>query len=251
MNPCSRCGAQVPPAVATCPYCGAITRYGQELERIQLGQHQARGQMQLAAEWSREQQRERVIKSSALQSLIFSLFGLVTCCLPLASFIGVVQGVRAWVLASRAQLAKPALGVVGLIVGLCGLALSGTLWAWFGYEMVVEELDKRELEESVARAARSPALAQPTACDMLRLELLRTHYKSYYNHDGFECHGQLARSDGLATLHDARIVKGSESFIVFGCFKRGADRWLIHEVRDDARCSEAAASPAPSGSVSN
>jgi hypothetical protein len=220
-----------------------MTPYWAELQRVELGHQQARGHMELHGEWTREQQAQAVVNSSSMQALVWSLIGLVTCCFPIACVVGVVQGVRSWMLARKRGLTKPASGVAGLILGLAGLTLSAVMWAWFGYDMMQQQMEKERIQKRIARGALAEKLDQRTACDLLKLEIIDTNYEGAYVWSGYKCDGRLEQDGPRAVLHDAKVSVDNKMRPVFGCFSRG-ERWFVQEIRPDADCQDAAAKPA-------
>ena len=96
--PCYNCGAKIGPTAPSCPYCGATTAHGQQLDQAAAAQsahhQQARLQLQLSQQLERDRQRKQAMESAATFALVSGLLGFVTCCLPLGPVLGLVMGLR-------------------------------------------------------------------------------------------------------------------------------------------------------------
>jgi hypothetical protein len=257
MHRCERCGGLVQDQIPACPYCGAITPFGAQVQSAAAMTSHARAQQELAQEQKRHAQAMTALARTAWASLIVSVLGLVTCCLPLASLLAIALGLRAAFVARKHKLTLPAAGVVGILLGVVGIVSAVGFWIFFGVDQYYEEQLKRELWRRIGNGDTAQVLAQPTACAMAELELLETSHRGYTRSHEVRCHGKLTVTGETAVLHDLMVRGSGDSYRAFVCFKRGA-KWMVAEIRADAACgsepatttASATASAVPSASAS-
>ncbi|MBN9161638.1 MAG: hypothetical protein J0I07_11800 [Myxococcales bacterium] len=234
---CERCGASLDPMVAACPYCQLTTPAGvaaQQRESQVAEQARVHAQWASAAQQQAHAVEQRRIQGIATQSLLWSIAGIVLCCLPLG-VIGIVQGLRARSASVARSLPVPGLAKVGLWLGIASCLTSVVLVTWGGLSAAEDEeranARAAELEKAVGTRAELETLDRTAACQLAEAHTLRNGWndKRGYSLERFECPGKLEQAADRAELQDFRVYERSgndKEHRVFVCFKRGG-RWFV------------------------
>ncbi len=259
---CENCHATVPADATTCPYCQAVTRYGAHLQQAsaasQVYHQQARAQLDVQQQYHQQQQRKRAFENTATYALIASIIGLLTCLLPIASIIAIILALHSRSLAKKEGLAKPPRATIGLILGLLGAVTGSAGLIWMITDISADSETRKahiaKLEARVAKSAKRAKLNRKTACDLVKLEILRTGEPLIYDEKKIECRGRLAVDKSRAVLHGVRAMT-ADPVTVVGCIERIEGEWILQSVREDDSCwgdseKDAAASSAASATTS-
>jgi hypothetical protein len=235
---CEHCGATIDPGAYECPYCKAPTRLAAEARARQEQEAQARAQWDAQRGWQEQQVLGRQLESTAKQSLIFSILGLVTCCTPFG-IMAVVQGFRARTMAQRIKAPVPGTGTAGLVIGFLGSVTSVVLIVIAMIQGHYDEQSAAErttqLQKKVGDKANAAALDHTTACALAEIYALETGFDGHqgYSLDHFECIGKLRNAPDAAQLDTFRFRwSSSGKYAPNVCFKKGA-KWYVAEMRKD------------------
>lgn len=244
---CERCGATLDPMVVACPYCHLTTPAGVAAQ--QRESHVAE-QARVHAQWAQQQAQaveQRRIQGLATQSLLWSIAGIVLCCVPLG-IVGIVQGLRARSASVARSLPVPGLAKVGLWLGIASCLTSIGVWTWAGVSAAKDEeranARAAEIEKAVGAKAEAETLDRTVACQLAEVHTLRNGWngKRGYTLERFECPGKLEQAADRAELQDFRLYEQSgtdKEHRVFVCFKRGG-RWFVDSL-SETPCSVAPA----------
>lgn len=237
-TPCNNCGAKLGPTTPSCPYCGAVTAYGQQVEHAaatQNAHHQhAREQHQLNLQMERDRQRRAAMESAATFALISGLVGFVTCCLPVGPVLAIVMGLKARRLARETGFARPMRGTIGLVCGLLGLLSAAGGWSYFIYDTQKKDEDIEKLREAAVKVADDKDLTDAAACTLVRLEVLEST-SSVYRAKKIKCRGDLKRTGDRAVLTRVRVLKSSP-YTVKGCLVWRGERWVVEKTPRYGKC---------------
>lgn len=243
MVSCTRCGANVDPAAAVCPYCQTQTAYG-----YQQARHAAYYQQQSAhAERARVEQlraeRKQALEKKAKQALFWSLGGLVICCFP-AALVGLVLGLNVKSAAKKDQLVAPGSATIAVVVGGLGLLLFCGMLTLYVHDTRKTDARVAVLEQQIEPTRSGERIEQRVACALTELELLKEGFNGSNNLNirDFECNGKLEQDGEHAQLFDVSFRSSSSKprHIVSACLVRGA-RWSVRELREDGSCQPKAA----------
>jgi Tfp pilus assembly protein PilV len=249
MVSCSRCGANIDPTAAVCPYCQTQTPYGyQQAQHAAYYQQQAVHAEQARADQERAQRRQALEKKSK-QALIWSIAGMLVCCFP-AALVGLVMGLNVKSAAKRDHISAPGSATVAVVVGVLALAVFAGLSVLYVRDTQATNARIAVLEAQVEAARGNERIDQQLGCALTELELLKEGFDgtSGINISGFECNGKLAQNGDHAQLFDVHFHTSASQprRNASACLVRGA-RWSIKELREDGSC-EPRAAPAASAS---
>jgi hypothetical protein len=196
---------------------------------------------------ARVEEAKASLARTAKHSFFWSLGGLLACCLFIPSTVGVVLSLRARKMASKYRLVLPLHATLGLALGSIGILAGAGLVTI----AVVGEMRRSERVEAITKllgdTAEQSELTHASACLLAELRLLRGGFRDNDNVDGFECDGQLKRTEHSAELLGIRFEQSSEPFVATACLERG-QRWAVVGFRLKARCSDPDDTAEPSGS---
>lgn len=236
MDNCGHCGAAIDPGAYECPYCKVPTRRAAELRSQQEQQAHARAQWEAQAQYAQQHVLRNQLASTAKQSLIWSLVGIVSCCTPFA-IVGVVQGVRARGMATSLRAPVPGSATIGLVLSVLGCLSSIGLVtvALVQSHSDAEAASQRtsQLKKSLGAGASAGRLDHPTACALAEIYALESGFDGHpgYALNKFDCIGKLTNGQEGAQLETFRFRWSSTSYDVNACFKKGA-RWYVSELRE-------------------
>lgn len=239
MIKCEQCGAVIDPSALECAYCKAPTRRAIEHQHRLEQEAQARAQWETQRSWQQEQVLGRQLASTAKQSLIFSILGLVTCFTPLG-IIAIVQGFRARGMAQRLRASVPGTSTAGLVLGMLGCVTSVAIVA-FGVTQT--QHDEQAASERIAELSKQlgdkPAaaeLAHDTACALAEIHARETGFDGHpgSSFEKFQCDGRLRAGSDAAELEAFRFAwTASTRYEVHACFKKG-QKWYVSGLQTDA-----------------
>jgi hypothetical protein len=244
--------------VHACPYCGLTTPAGVAAQSQAAERAKVQAQWAAAAQLQASATEQRRIKGLATQSLVWSIGGLVFCCLPLG-VVGIVQGLRARSASVARSLPVPGLASAGLWLGIASCLTSVGLWTWAGISNAKDEERAKarttEIEKAVDAKAGLETLDRDVACQLAEARTLQAGWdgKRGYSLQRFECPGKFEQAADRAELQDFRFHAGSgeKEYRVFVCFKRG-DRWFVDRLSETscALLSAGTRETAPTSSAS-
>lgn len=251
MQRCGNCNAPIPDDAESCQFCSTETERGRRLrleraQRLEVEQREAQRKADQAAAASRSRALAEA-SGAANRSLMWSLLGLLACCLPLGPIIGIVTARRAKELAVQGG-TSTGHAHVALGVGIACALLSVAGWSTIALIARAEANRKTELEVLIAKGVGDAALTSATACALTELELMNSKYRDYdWLNTGLTCGTQLTVTGSEAVLEGSHFTKDQQRVPVVACFHRG-DRWGIAQVRPDARCDQPPPLPEPEDS---
>jgi hypothetical protein len=233
MSHCTRCGASIDPLALACTYCGLTTPAGVADKQRREHEAQMRAHYEAQTQYQRQVVEQRRLESATKQSLFFSIWGVVLCCVP-TGVIGIVQGFRARSLAAASQKPAPAMATVGIALGFTSVVTTIGLAVvmYFNVERRSKAADERiaQIDEQYGAAATSPVLAREVACALGEQYVLRNGWDGHpgYSLKSFDCVGKLSvTGDERAELDDFRFTWGSTGkYETMVCLKRGA-KWYV------------------------
>ena len=235
MIKCEHCGAAIDAGAYECPYCKVPTRRAAEHRAQQEHHAHARAQWEAQQQYAQQQVLQNQLASTAKQSVIWSIIGIISCCTPFA-IVGVVQGFRARGMATKLRAPVPGSATIGLVLSILGCVSSITLVtvALVQSHSDAEAAKQRtaELKKKLGDGASAARLDHPTACALAEIYALESGFDGHpgYSLDRFECVGKLTTAPEDAQLETFRFRWSSTSHDVNACFKKGA-RWYVTELR--------------------
>lgn len=235
MIKCEHCGAAIDPGAYECPYCKVATRRAAEHRFQQEQQARAHAHWEAQQQYAQQQLLHNQLASTAKQSLIWSIIGVVACCTPFA-IVGVVQAVRARGMATRLRAPVPGSATIGLVLSIVGCVSSISLVTVALVQSHSEaEAAKQRTAQIAKKLGDGPSAARldhPTACGLAEIYALESGFDGHpgYALDRFECVGKLTSAPEDAQLETFRFRWSSTSYDVNACFKKGA-RWYVTELR--------------------
>lgn len=251
---CHACGAVLGSTQPACPFCGITTPYGAHLEH-QAKQHALnidllKQQQEHASDQQRRDEAKRSLDRTSKLSLIWSIAGLVMCCMFVPSVVALVFGTRARKMAHKYQLVLPTSATAGLFLGLIGL-VGGVGLIWIG---VTEDRARTQriaaIDRELGDRARMPTLEHAVACLLAEKRLQQGAFRGTGSIDAFECDGKLEQTSDHATLRNLRFTKSNDNFVVKVCLEKG-ERWSVSGFRLNATCNEPDDTAAPKTSATS
>lgn len=208
----------------TCDYCGAPSPHAVRAK-------QARDQASLEREEAGLRAEQAALNKSATYALVWSLAGLVTCCLPIPAGVAVFMGRRVQTRAKARGWVPPGTATAAVVLGGIGLAMFTAFAIFAAFELRATAQRKAELHAAIERTAQAEQLSQHTACALAELRLLEDGYADHSGSstmsDSFECAGRLEQVGAKATLHGFSFRMANKPRTELdACLERGA-RWHI------------------------
>jgi hypothetical protein len=238
MVSCTRCGANIDPSAAICPYCHTQTQYGHQRAQQAAYYQQQAAQAELARAEDERAQRKQALEKKARYALLWSIAGMIVCCFP-AAIVGMVLGLNVKGAARKDNVVAPASATIAVVVGVCALLLFCGLSALYVHDTRQTNARIARLESQVEAARGNERLDQRLACALTELELLKQGFEgtSGINISDFECDGKLEQNAERAELHDVHFRSSASQprKTASACLVRGA-RWSVRELREDGRC---------------
>ena len=242
MFTCERCGAQIPPHVEQCQYCGTVSAQARAYLQAEHARHAAH-QAHLAAQVAiLRQQTLGTTEQAASRALMWGLLSFFFFCLPVFNVLSFLQFKRAQSSAKEAGIATPTRATVGLVLSLVTGVLCVVCWVWMITDIRADnarvEARKAELTKTIAAHAGGPALDHPFACALGEHYVLTNGFDKNTNVGQFRdvtCAGavHLSRDGKRAELADFKFKTSSsadEQTTAVICFKKG-ERWFVESVR--------------------
>jgi hypothetical protein len=237
---CPQCNAPLVDDVESCIFCGTLTEAGRRVrseratqQKLEAQLAQQRASMTAQSEQSRATQE---IARAGTRAILWSVLGLLACCLPIGPIVGLVMSRGAAQLAKKHGL-DSSRATLGLAVSASCLLICVGMWIFIVVLGVKESNHKAELLSVVEAGAGKPALSAPTACALAELELMETKFGdfSYANHD-FHCSSDLTLKGDDARLLGSYFMKESKRVPVVACFHKTA-RWSVQQLRSNDACN--------------
>lgn len=232
MLKCKACGAGLPDTADICSYCGVATDVAQ-----------LKAEEQIAADAERADAKTNAARESlgrtSTHALVWSIVGMIVCCPPIPSIVGLVMSLRARKMARKYTLVLPATATAGLAMSLVGISI----FTLFVIYIVTEErrvsARQSELAKIVDAYGAGPTLDERTACALAESRLLEDGWgeTGKLSVDDFRCPGRVIQRGNNARLEDITF-KGTKKSrpVLTGCYHRGS-RWTLDELREDTQCT--------------
>ncbi len=229
---CPSCGAAVSTQDACCAFCGQATKMAAHAQAQMLAFQQQANFQRAAHE---HHHREVEIGRSARLSIIFSIVGIVTCCVPIASVIGIVLGWRARLLARENGAPMPASAMIGAVVGsltlIFGLGIDFAL-AW---SIHTDHVREEELRAQTATSSQATQLSQTTACALAELFIREHGFQGKKSLSRVSCDGRIQQDNDKAVLETVRIQQTDGVSVRDACLRRG-ERWYVTDLSQQGSC---------------
>lgn len=220
----------IDPLALACPYCRFTTRQGIAANYAQQ-QHQ---QWAAHANYVQSAAATARMKSTATQTLVFGILGILLFCTPLG-IVGIVQGFRARAMAREARAPVPGSATAGLVLAIVSLFTS--VGGLILIDRDVQE-DKSAAEQRAAAidkrlGARATAktLDRDTACGIAEAHLYREGAEGVlnYNVKDVECVGRLTTSgEDRAEIDLVRFKDATRKLETKACLTRGG-KWFVQK----------------------
>lgn len=245
MPACEKCGANLTPQTAKCPYCNTVTPYGVQ-EAAARQQYDAANQWRAAqhAQASAAQAQflaQSEVQRSADQAFLWAAIGVAVCCIPIFSIIGIVFGFRARSLAMSRNLPVPGKAWAAIVMGFSSFVLLGGLVLIAQKADAEREAHKADLKKHIGSHAEDKSLAPNIACDLAELYLIDNDLHGSKISDGsVNCDAASFQiTDDKATMTGAHIKfseagKEEEANL---CFKHG-QKWVVDAVVQGMTCED-------------
>lgn len=235
---CTGCGAAVDLEALTCGYCGAPSPHA-------VRARNAADQAALEREEAALKDARAQLDKRATNALIWSVVGVLVCCMPVPGLVGVLKARGVAKEAKARGFVPPSTATVALVFGVLNLVTSAAFWIFFAFEMRAVSQRKAELHAAVADEVGRPQLEQQTACALAELRLLEDGWADHETgssgmSDTFECAGRLEQDGERATLRAISFrLSGEERTVLDACLERGARWHVVALVPSEAGCAEA------------
>lgn len=238
---CSHCSAKIPTDALTCPYCGVDTPNAAQARALKEQQERHAQQLAAVDAGRARQQALLAVETSSKNAFYASILGVVICCLPAGSVVGIVMGLKARKTAATLGASAPWQSMAAIVLGVFWLG-------FFTLALVMGAVTEREKAERVAaiRAATKDAASQATldaatACSLIELTLL----EGGAGLKGgavrvFHCEGKLEVDGDRAVMKDLEYARSTadQPKRVDGCLSRGS-RWKVDAIGLGPGCGAA------------
>lgn len=241
---CTHCSAKIPADALTCPYCGSDTPHAAQA-RAQKEQ-QARHAAQLAAVDAGKARQKGVLEleKSARTAFYASILGVVVCCLPVGSLVGIVMGLKARKTAAALGAPAPWQSMAAIVLGVF----------WLGFvalALVMGVVGEREkaariatLRDGIKETVRKSELDTPTACALAEIALLEGGVgqgQGSLSLDRFRCDGAVEVSGATAVLKDVEFARqvSKPTKTVDACFTFRS-KWRVDWIGNGPKCGQGA-----------
>lgn len=236
---CTQCNASIPGDALTCSYCGKETpnfKPARELE-AQNKRHAVQ-QAQVDAEKARKAQLAG-LAGSARTAFYWSLAGVVVCCLPIGSLVGLLMGLKVRKTANELNVPVPGQALAAIILAL-GMMLFFTAALVAG---IVSDHQKSvrvsALQAETKKGAAAAELDVATACGLAEIAML----EGGGGQTGgalsiFRCEGALEKQpEGKVVLKEIEYARSSSDTPkrVDCCFSKGS-RWRVDAIGAGPQC---------------
>lgn len=242
MFTCERCGAQIPPNLEQCQYCGTVSAHARAYVQAEQARYAAE-QAHLAAQVAILRQKTlSVTEQAASRALMWGLASFVFFCLPIFNVLSFLQFKRAQSTAKEAGMPTPQRAIVGLVISVFTGVLCVVCWVWMITDVRADnarvDARKVELGKQIAAHPPGPALDHPFACALAEEYVLTNGFDNVTNTGQFKdltCAGavRLTGEGQRAEMADFKFKSSSSpdgQHTVVICFKKG-ERWFVESVR--------------------
>lgn len=235
---CTHCSAKIPGDALTCPYCGHETSNFARARELADEQKRHAHQQSLIDASKARQASVASLESAAKTSLYWTLAGVLVCCLPIGSVVGLFLGWRVRKTAAALNAPAPWQSMASIVVSVVWLGFLG-LALTFG---VISEHQKSvrvgQLREATKATAAAADLDAETACALVEMTLLEGGAgQKGGSLDLFRCEGALEKSAAGVVLKDIEFsrLSSEKPQRVDGCLTKGS-RWKVDAIGSGSNC---------------
>jgi hypothetical protein len=228
----------IDPLALACPYCKFTTPAGVAAHQHHQAHAQHQAQWAAHASYVHTSVATARMKSTATQSLVFGILGIILFCTPLG-IVGLIQGVRARGMARQAQAPVPGTGTAGLVLSILSLitSITGIVLLDRGVEEDKAAAEQRAvaIERRIGNKASASILDRDTACGLAEIHVWREGDGKIAHHiaKSVQCMGKLRLEGDRAELDLVRVKSSTDQNDSHVCFKRG-DRWYVESFSSGA-----------------
>ncbi len=213
--------------VLKCGYCGVASPHAVRAQ-------QARSQADLAREEDEIQSAQKALDKSATAALVWSIVGLVVCCIPIPGIVAIVLGRRVRIRSAARGWVPASTATAAMVLGAVNLCIFATFVVLVSNQMKELTELKAALHAKAEAGANAKALAQPTACALAELRLLedgwQEHMGSNTMAETFECDGKFETQGDTGVLKNLSFKDTKKGRISLdACLLRG-ERWHIDRI---------------------
>lgn len=232
---CAQCGAMIDPLALACPYCKFTTPQGVIAHRQQQAHAQHQAQWAAHAHHVQTSVAGARMKSTATQSLVFGILGLILFCTPLG-IVGILQWFRARGMAREAHAKIPTVATAGLVLSIVSLVTSVGGIALLNRDLAEDEAaaEKRAaaIEARLGSRPNATVLDRQTACDLAEAHIWREGDGRIANHlvRNVDCMGTVSVEGERADLDLVRVKSSTQKYDSHVCFRRGG-KWFVERVQ--------------------
>lgn len=236
---CGSCGAAVDIEALACAYCGAPSPHAVRAKK-------ARDEAELAREEDEIRNAQASLDRSGTYAVVWSVVGLVTCCFPFGSAVGLAMALKARKTALHRDWIPPAKATVALVLSGVSLLCCIGFWTLVVVDMRKQDARRDQLRAYVTEHAGEDPLTQNTACSIAELHLLEEGYGEHGRTAAgraFQCAGRLKLDGERGRLEDVSFKPSGKKDRVHldACLRHGG-RWYVRTmVEAGADCDENAA----------
>jgi hypothetical protein len=249
MHACESCGAKLDAFANKCPYCGAVTRYGakqaQDHARFAAAAEMQANQHRAHEEARKNASSELELRTMASHSATWSGVGVVLCCIPVPSIVGITLGLRGKRVAKERGMVAPTSSTVGVALGIAGLVLAVCAWSFYIWDTRRIDAKRAALQAELKDIATEEKLSIDTACKLATLYFIDEKWADE-RVDTVNCDGGSVRQISDQAEVPGIVINTKKNATVTLCLHRGK-KWVIDKAIASGSCE--AATPGPSSSA--
>lgn len=238
---CAHCSATIPSDALSCSYCGNETPNVAKARAVAEERKRHTEQQALIDASKARAASVAALDGAATTALYWSLAGVLVCCLPAGSVVGLVLALRVRRNAAALTASAPWQSMAALVLSVVWLAFF-VVAVIFG---VVTEHQKStrvaELRATTRASAAAAELDADTACALVEMTLLEGGAGLKGGSLGlFRCEGSVERTPtGGAVVKDLEYARRSSDppERVDACLSRGT-RWKVDAIGTGPGCQE-------------
>lgn len=242
MTKCTSCGAGLDASARQCPYCGTVTVFGIEAQRLEA-EHARRRELQqhevhLHKAAGRQNQATNQLEQNATYALVTSLTGSLCCCFP-ASIASIVLFFRVRGIAREHSLVMPTRALVALVISVLGLLTTTGVYTSFLLEQRAHQERVDQLRARLEGPRAQPTLDRATACGLAELHVLDNGFDATQGMSikDILCPGHVVQTGETATLDAFQFRAGAATEVLRVCLAQ-APTWSVLGFRRTAGCDE-------------
>lgn len=236
---CSHCSATIPGDALTCAYCGHETPNVANVRALAEERKRHVEQQALIDASNARKASVDALDASARTAIYWSLAGVLVCCLPVGSIVGLVLGLRVRRSATVLKAPAPWQSMAAIVVSIVWLA-------FFLFALILGVITEHQKSARVAElraatkgSAAAPDLDADTACALIEMTLLEGGAgREGGALDLFRCEGLVEKTaTGGAVIKDIEFARASSDkpLRVDGCLSRGS-RWKVDAIGTGPGC---------------